>query len=239
MHASLSFKLADRPEEFEAIHRLNYRTFVEEIPQPAVNDAGRLVDRFHEQNTYAVCLHAGELVGMIAGRSQRPFSLDQKLGDLDRHLPPHEKVVEVRLLAVDPRYRKQQVFARLAGTLARHFRAQGCDLAVISGTTRELPLYGHLGFEPFGPCVGSAGARYQPMRMGLARYAARASVLEPLGGAAPQHLLPGPVALRPEVEQAFTRPAVSHRSPAFLALMARVQQQLCALTGSAGAVLMP
>jgi len=239
MHASLSFKLADRPEEFEAIHRLNYRTFVEEIPQHAVNDAGRLVDRFHEQNTYAVCLHAGELVGMIAGRSQRPFSLDQKLGDLDRHLPPHEKVVEVRLLAVDPRYRKQQVFARLAGVLARHFRAQGCDLAVISGTTRELPLYGHLGFKPFGPLIGSEAARYQPMVLSLGQYAAQAVHLETLGGAAPQQLLPGPVALRPEVVAALAQPAISHRSEPFMALSTGLRSRLSALCGAVDALLMP
>ena len=97
--SSLRFKLADRPEEFEAIHRLNYRTFVQEIPQHAANAEERLVDRFHAENTYAVCLQGEELVGMIAGRSQRPFSLDQKLGgELDRHLPPHDRVVEVRLL---------------------------------------------------------------------------------------------------------------------------------------------
>lgn len=160
MTATLRFKLADEPAEFEAIHRLNNRTFVEEIPQHPPNDAKRLVDRFHAENTYAICLDGGELVGMVAGRCARPFSLDQKLPDLDRHLPLHRKVVEVRLLAVDRRYRKQSVFARLAGVLATHFRAQGCDLAIISGTVRELALYRHLGFQPFGPLVG--GARSAP-----------------------------------------------------------------------------
>ena len=29
------YKLADEPREFELIHALNYRTFVEEIPQSA------------------------------------------------------------------------------------------------------------------------------------------------------------------------------------------------------------
>jgi hypothetical protein len=34
---ALVFKVADGDAEFEAIHRLNYRSFVEEIPQHAPN----------------------------------------------------------------------------------------------------------------------------------------------------------------------------------------------------------
>jgi GNAT superfamily N-acetyltransferase len=161
---------------------LNYRTFVEEIPQHPPNAERRLVDRFHAENTYAICLDGKELVGMVAGRCTRPFSLDQKLPDLDCHLPPHRKVVEVRLLAVEPRYRKRIVFARLAGLLARHFRALGCDLAIISGTVRELGLYGHLGFRPFGPQVGDAQAHYQPMYLTLADYLEHAAHLEAARG---------------------------------------------------------
>lgn len=167
MIETLYFKLADSSAEFEAIHRLNYRTFVEEIPQHPPNESGRLVDRFHAEITYAICLDGGVLVDMIAGRSAGPFSLDTKLPDLERHLPPYRRIVEVRLLAVGPRHRKQAVFARLAGVLANHFRAQGCDLAVISGTVRERRLYRHLGFLPFGPLVGDEKARYQPMFLTL------------------------------------------------------------------------
>ena len=66
---SLVYKLASTPEEFEAIHRLNYLSFVEEIPQHAANPDKRLVDRFHGENTYAICLAGDQLVGMIAGLS--------------------------------------------------------------------------------------------------------------------------------------------------------------------------
>ena len=38
--AELVFKVASADWEFEQIHRLNYRTFVEEIPQHASNPAG-------------------------------------------------------------------------------------------------------------------------------------------------------------------------------------------------------
>ena len=52
----LTYKIATEASEFEAIHRLNYDTFVEEIPQHTANPERRLVDRFHAQNTYVICL---------------------------------------------------------------------------------------------------------------------------------------------------------------------------------------
>jgi aspartate aminotransferase-like enzyme len=239
MTESLRFKLADSPAEFEAIHRLNYRTFVEEIPQHPPNDARRLVDRFHAENTYAICLDGDVLVGMIAGRCNRPFSLDHKLPDIDAHLPPHRKIVEVRLLAVDTNYRKREVFARLAGVLANCFRAQGCDLAIISGTVRELKLYRHLGFRPFGPLVGDAKAPYQPMVMTLEAYAGHAARLEAMGGRDETRLTPGPVAVRTAVSDAFERPAISHRSAEFKAMLDRVRGRLRAMCGAQDALVLP
>jgi hypothetical protein len=83
----LRIKIATEAWEFEQIHQLNYRTFVEEIPQHAPNPEGRLVDRFHAQNHYVIVLNGRELVGMVAWRHQRPFSLDSKVPNLDAHLP--------------------------------------------------------------------------------------------------------------------------------------------------------
>ncbi len=239
MAQALCFKLAEEAVEFEAIHRLNYRTFVEEITQHPPNATKALVDRFHAENTYAICLDGSELVGMIAGRCSRPFSLESKVADLDHHLPAHNKVVEVRLLAVEPRHRKQAVFAQLAGTLARHFRAQGCDLAIISGTVRELRLYRHLGFKPFGPLVGDEKARYQPMFLTLSDYAAHAVRLEVVGDRPVTNLMPGPVAMRAAVNAALMQPPISHRSAEFALLIERVRVQLRKLCSAVDVVLMP
>jgi predicted N-acetyltransferase YhbS len=162
----LKFKIAD-PSDFDLIHALNYETFVEEIPQHAPNAERRLVDRFHAENTYVICVADDRLAGMVCGRCARPFSLDQKLANLDSFLPSHRKAVEIRLLAIAPSYRKTAVFSGLMAFLAKHFALQGCDLAVISGTVRQLKLYRHLGFEPFGEQVGSASAQYQPMFLTL------------------------------------------------------------------------
>jgi len=236
---TLVYKLATTAAELEAIHRLNYRTFVEEIPQHAPNPQRRLVDRFHDENTYAIALAGDELVGMIAGRARRPFSLDGKLADLDRYLPAHERAMEVRLLAVAPAWRKASVFARLAGVLGREFRDQGCDLALISGTTRELKLYAHLGFQPFGPRVGSGDAVYQPMWLRLPDYAERVAHLELSAGEQAACFLPGPVPLSDAVRAAWAAEPVSHRSDEHLRRVQRISERLQALTGCTGALLLP
>ena len=58
---NLRFKIASGEPEFEQIFRLNYKTFVEEIPQHRNNPEQRLVDKFHAENTYAICLVEGRL----------------------------------------------------------------------------------------------------------------------------------------------------------------------------------
>lgn len=237
--STLVFKLADQPWEFEAIHALNYRTFVEEIPQHHSNTEKRLVDRFHAENTYAICLDGNTLVGMVAGRGQRPFSLDQKLDHLDSYLPPHRAAVEVRLLSVAPEYRKTAVFVRMITKLAEHFRPQGYDLALISGTVRQTKLYRHLGFQPFGPLVGTSDAAYQPMYLTLDAFAHLAPILGLETYEGPRAVfLPGPVTVSEAVSKAFQAPAVSHRGAAFVEMHAETRNHLCALTSSRDAVLL-
>ena len=111
----LVFKFASEELEFEQIHRLNYKTFVEEIPQHQRTATERLVDKFHAENTYLICLSGKKLVGMLAVRSNRPFSLDQKLENLESYLPTGRTICEIRLLAVEKKFRGAQV---LQGILA-------------------------------------------------------------------------------------------------------------------------
>ena len=76
-------------------------------------------------------------------------------------------MVEVRLLAVRPEERKISVAYRLLRFLCAHLQREGYDCAVISGTTRQLPLYLKMGFTPFAGLVGTEGALYQPMYITL------------------------------------------------------------------------
>lgn len=235
--APIRFKIASEPAEFEAIHRLNYKTFVEEIPQHERNPEGRLVDKFHDENTYAIALAGDQLVGMVCGRSKRPFSLDKKVPDLDRHLPAGHRVLEVRLLSVEKEHRNGFVFSKLVGLLAQHFRELGFDMAVISGTTRQLRLYKHLGFVPFGPVVGTGDAQFQPMYLTLETFIQMSKALAAPNDAVEKILanfLPGPVHIHTEVREAFEQGPVSHRSDLFMGDFRATQRMLCALTGARG-----
>jgi hypothetical protein len=181
MNASMVFKIAAEDSEFEAIHRLNYKTFVEEIPQHSRNPELRLVDKFHSENTYAICMNGDCLVGMVAGRAARPFSLDYKLADLDSFLPKGHRVVEVRLLAVEQNHRQSSVCCRLIGLIAGHFIDQGFDMGILSGTLRQLRLYKHIGCVPFGPIVGNAEAQFQPMYVTLESFRQNSAAMLKIG----------------------------------------------------------
>src|ERR1041385_1920971 len=128
---NLSFKIASEESEFEQVFRLNYKTFVEEIPQHPPNPEKRLGDRFHHENTYLIALDGDGLIGMIAVRDHRPFSLDEKLGNIDRFLPPGRKICEVRLLSVLPSHRNGMVFQGLLKLLLDYGKRQRYNLAAL------------------------------------------------------------------------------------------------------------
>ena len=233
---AMHVKIASEPWEFEQIHALNHETFTGEIPQHPPSASGRLVDRFHDDNVYVIGLRNGRVAGMIAIRGRRPFSLDQRLPDLDAYLPPGRSICELRLLAVEKRDRRGRLLPAIFDFVWRHCLAEGYDLALISGTTRQLRLYAHMGFVPFGPLVGVAGAIFQPMMLTLERFAPRAPQLfraapSPAGASA-VNFLPGPAAARPAVRRAFAAPAESHRSAPFVTDLHAVSAALCALVGA-------
>lgn len=237
MSPGLTFKIATEDWEFEQIHALNYKTFVQEIPQHSVNKERKLVDKFHADNSYCICLRDGDLLGMLACRSIRPFSLDSKLADLDTYLPSHTSSCEIRLLSVKKEARGGRVLLGLMNMLQDHCYDQGYDLAVISGTVRQLKLYKHLGFVPFGPLVGKPEALFQPM------YLSRESVVQNLNSLAEQsrqkpavktmvNFLPGPVRISESIQRAFIRTPVSHRSDKFLKDISHIQGMLSQLVNS-------
>lgn len=214
-------KIACEDWEFAEIHRLNHQTFAEEIPQHPRGPTDSLIDRFHRENTYVVAVEHRTITAMVAVRSRRPFSLDGKLPDLDRHLPPNRHVCELRLLAVTPSRRSTSLLAALLAETWRHVVEAGYDLAIISAYVRQLKLYRHLGFEPFGPIVGTPpDVLFQPMMLTLERFAPAAPELfgrRSHAHAAGGRYLPGPVAVHADVRAAFNGEPLSHRSDTFLA----------------------
>lgn len=231
----LTFKIADRPDEIEQLQALHYKTFVEEIPQHHANDSHRHVDRFHGENVYIISLKQGAVVGSLAVRARRPFSLDHKLPDLDRYLPSDRRVCEVRLLSIEKEHRTGAVLPGILSTFHDYAMDEHFDCAVISATTRQLKLYGQLGFEPFGPLVGTEQAPFQPMIVTLERFRdalRRLTALPPAMRGEVASFLPGPVTVHPDVVAAFHSAPLSHRSHDFRAHMHAVKTALTTMTGA-------
>ena len=236
----LVFKFASEDWEVEQIHRLNYRTFVEEIPQHQASPTHRLVDKFHAENTYLICLASQKVIGMLAARGKRPFSLDQKLPNLDQYLPVGRHFCEIRLLAIDRKCRGArggQILSGLLALLWQHGVEKGYDFAIISGTLRQAKLYQHLGFVPFGPMVGNGDATFQPMSVTLETFEVTARAFLRAAPARSFHpsavnFLPGPVAVRREVRRAFEQAPESHRTESFAADFQNTKAILCDLTNA-------
>jgi aspartate aminotransferase-like enzyme len=174
---------------------------------------------------------------MLACRNKRPFSLDSKLADLNTYLPPHNALCEIRLLSVEKEVRGGRILVGLMNMLLEYCNEQGYDLAVISGTVRQLQLYKHLGFVSFGPIVGNPEALFQPM------YLSREIIVQNLNYFSEQprqkpavknivNFLPGPVRISESIQQAFVRTPVSHRSARFLKDIAQIQGMLSQLVNS-------
>ena len=230
--APLVFKVATERHELEQVHRLNHQTFADEIPQHAPQSNGALVDRFHNENTYLVGKRGDRVVGMVSVRDRRPFSLDSKIPDLDRHLPSAFNFCEVRLLAVDRDARNGIVFRGLMQAVSEYCVGRGFNAAVISGTVRQLRLYEHLGFVAFGPRTGTDQAQFQPMYVTLDTFRAQAGTAVWKHAAVPGptvSFLPGPVDVHPSVQTAFSAPLVSHRDARFIAEFRRTKELLCEL----------
>lgn len=212
----LEFRRAT-PEDAPAIHRLNYETFVEEIPQHHPNAERLLVDRFHDTNTYWIGLADGQLVAMCAIRDEHPFSLEQK----GVTLPPGEWI-EVRLLAVTPAYRNTRTLAGLMRAMLFEATERGVEGIVISGTVREQKLYRRFGFLPFAEPVGTAEALYVPMQLTRAGFMQS----ETARTLRPKLLLAGPVELSPQVRAALGSQPLPHRSVEASRLLQSVQSRL-------------
>ncbi|MFQ5788349.1 MAG: GNAT family N-acetyltransferase, partial [Thermodesulfobacteriota bacterium] len=237
---SIKFKIATEQWEFEQIHKLNYRTFVEEIPQHERNKNKILIDKFHSQNTYIICLRGKNLIGMLAVRDQRPFSLEQKIENLESYLPQSESICEIRLLSIEKKYRKGGILRGLLVLLAEYGTLRCYDLLIITAHLKQVKLYKHFGFIPFGPVVGEDEASFQPMYFtpeAYKKFRERSKVIPdtiplPFVESRYVNLLPGPVDINYKVKRAFQDNPVSHRSQNFIRDFDYFRKLLCNMVNS-------
>lgn len=151
------------PDDFDAIRRLNHRTFAEELGQHAVQPDGLLEDRFESRARYFLAFQGEQLMGMICAMQDRPFSVESRLADLSVLDEWPEPRVEIRLLAIEPEHRHGLVMAGLIGRLMKDVSAAGVRTMLISGVSTRVSMYERMGFAALGPPVESGRASYVPM----------------------------------------------------------------------------
>ena len=212
---SFTVKIADQDWELDQICRLNHQTFSEEIPQHEKTDTGFLVDKFHSENQYIICLVDNEIVGMVALRDKRPFSLDYKISGLDEFLPSNSSLCEIRLLIIKPKYRNSHVLLYLFKELFNQCIRKKYDLALISGILSQQKLYKSVGFVPFGPVVGDE-VKFQPM-YSIPDFFFKSKYFKKTLSKELKivNALPGPVTVKNIVLEEFNKPSESHRGENF------------------------
>ena len=239
--SEIKFKIATEKWEYDAIHKLNYQTFVDELPQHKPNCRKKLIDKFNKENTYFISIKDNKVIGMISVRDRRPFSLDKKLDCLDSYFPNFNSTCEIRLLSIDRSERKKRILQGLFLHLAEYCETKNFDIALISASLNNLKLYRNLGFKSFGPVVGSDEARFQPMYLTLDAYIKfkqKSNVLKPMKIEIDNkkkiiNLLPGPVRLDRDVQSAFKKQPISHRSENFKKILEDTKNLLSNITKSA------
>jgi aspartate aminotransferase-like enzyme/N-acyl-L-homoserine lactone synthetase len=175
------FKQAESPHEFDQIHALNYRTFVDEIAQHADPGNGVLIDKFHAKNVYLIAVRlldrskglksetqgAGRVVGMLGVHDQPPFSVADRLQDPSLLTRRATRPLEARLLAIEPHERHSTLFLGLIWSLYDYAQRHAYTHLYISAFEQRLDMYQRLGFEALGPAVPCGKASFVPMMLSL------------------------------------------------------------------------
>jgi len=236
------FKRAESNQEFEQIHRLNHRTFAEEIPQHGRTETGTLVDKFHHKNVYFVVLRDDRVVGMVSAHDEPPFSVADRLPDPSILFAPGRRGMEVRLLAIEPSERNHIIVSfGLFYCLYDYARKLGYSHLYISAVSNRLGLYDKIGFSPLGPAVACGEASFVPMELPLDRMPKKVLRMKDMWLSHVDKtmnrefesvcLLPGPVTISHAVRDAFHQPAIYHRGPEFIERFVKVRHLLGEMVG--------
>jgi len=172
IHKALNFHtrkfdiyVAKTPEEFEEIHRFNYKVFVKELGQYEDDGSGRKVDANHERNTYFAAKCKGRMIGMVCMSRPGPegFSVQKKMKNPEKIDQYREKGAEIRLLAIEKEYRGLGLMWKLGLLVGKHFVESNYEYGFISGIKHRVGMYERFGFQVIDePCKVGA-VEFVPM----------------------------------------------------------------------------
>lgn len=153
-----TIRLAQSDADKEAIYRLRYRVYIEEMGGGArhteADTTGRqLYDEQDEHAYHFMGFQDGELVACarICLRRERPLECEDLLS-LARFAPAYPSHISMTSrLVIDPRLRGTHLLRSLACSMYEYGRTQGMLFDFIDCHPRLLPLYSRLGYRIYKP----------------------------------------------------------------------------------------
>lgn len=235
-------KLAETDDEYDQVHELNYRTFVEEIGEYPDYQGDHLVDKFHDKNRYFIGTRDGRVVSMMAVHDQPPFSMAERLADPSVLSELGDRLLEVRLLAIEPEERHGVAFSGTLWYMIEWAIARGYTHLIIAGVADKEKMYTRMGFRAMGPAVPKGNVSFIPMvlplnnlpgniRRHIELLRRRVERLEAAQPVRPISLLPGPVQIAGFVQRAMRQHPESHRGKSFVDRFERIRRHLSEIAG--------
>src|SRR6185436_4091592 len=140
------------PGDRDAIFRLRHDVYAAELGQHPVNEAGVLTDPIDEWNVFIVAFDGDELVGFISVTppGNPRYSFDKYVDRADCPFEVHDRLHEIRLLAVSSDRRGSWLCTVLMWAAFRWVEAHGGTHVVVVGRREVLPVYFKAGLRTQG-----------------------------------------------------------------------------------------
>ncbi|UDQ98757.1 GNAT family N-acetyltransferase [Lentisphaerota bacterium WC36G] len=161
-------KITVRPpsnkDEILQLCKLNHQVFANELRLHHNQDNGILIDKFHQKNSYIGAWKDNTAIGMICTHSEEPFSAVERFKNIIKKYIIDGATAEIRLFALQKKYRKNSKLAVLLGTkLFKELAKQNIQRIIISGISQQQEFYEHIGFKTVGDAVQEEYAAFFPM----------------------------------------------------------------------------
>jgi len=159
------------PSEQREIHRLRHAVYARELGQHPANRDGMLRDGLDRFNTYIVARIGRNVAGFVSitppptseGRASHAYSIDKYVSRSDLPFDLDGGVYEIRLLTVDPVFRRSRAASLLMYAALRWIEDRGGTRVVAIGRCELMRMYGRIGMEPLGIVVRSGHVSYEVM----------------------------------------------------------------------------
>lgn len=162
MSRDVQIRAADA-EDLVWIHELRHRVYAQELGQHAPRPEERLHDALDGDNVYLVAARGPVRMGFVSltppwlGR----YGLDKYLTRDELPLLSEGGAFEVRILTVEPRWRRTAVAPLLMYAALRWISSRGGRTVVAMGRTELLDMYLAVGLKPVGHTVRSGAVTFE------------------------------------------------------------------------------